>query len=659
MAAKGTTLSFKNWHKTFKCPFVVYADLEAFDVKTEDFDLAAEQMQSGLNSGGASTTVIENQYPCSFGVVLVDVRLGHVKMEKFYRGDDCIAVLMNTLRSWVRWADTERQRFRFLNMSKTRKQEMLQNWMEPCCICHKSFSGELHDSSEEKVVHHCHVTGKIFGVAHNSCNLKVTVGSFLPVFFHNLSRYDAHHIVKYLKLEDNEQLSAISRTEETFISFSVHVPVRSYINKAGVEKTVRHEIRFLDSINFMASSLDALAKTLQDSDLKLLRHRFQHFNDNEFKKIRAKGIFPYSFLDSKEKFQAALPEYGEEWRNTLTGKIDVTPEMYSQGVEMYQLLECRYFGDYHDAYLQIDVYLLADVFELFRTVCISVYRLDPAYFYSAPNLSWDAMLVTTEVQLSLLDDIDMLLFCEKAIRGGLNGVGALRHFKANNKYLSTYNPDQVSVYGAFFDVTSLYARIMMKMLPKDGYQWLECSSVEELFSKYEADNNVGFFVEVDLTYPPAIHDKHYDFPLAPEKLFIKDDWLSPYSKKFAGNRAPVPKLVETLFDKRGYICHIENLKFYCSQGPKVTALHRVLQFNQSNWLSPYIEKNTEMRKKAATPFEKNFYKLMSIACFGKTMENKRNRKNVQFVSEEFQAKKLTAKPTFKSFRIINEHLCSV
>ena len=82
---------------------------------------------------------------------------------------------------------------------------MLQNWMEPCCIYHKNFSGELRDSFEEKIfVHHCHVTGKTFGVAHNSCNLKATVGSFLPVFFHNLSRYDAHHFVKYLKLEDND-----------------------------------------------------------------------------------------------------------------------------------------------------------------------------------------------------------------------------------------------------------------------------------------------------------------------------------------------------------------------------------------------------------------------------------------------------------------------
>ena len=271
--------------------------------------------------------------------------------------------------------------------------------------------------------------------------------------------------------------------------------------------------------------------------------------------------------------------------------------MYEQALEMYKLFDCSNFGDYHDAYLQIDVYLLADVFELFRTVCISVYRLDPAYFYSAPYLSWDAKLVATGVNLSLVDDIDMLLFCEKAIRVSINGVGALRHFKANNKYLSSFNPAEKSVFGAFFDVTSLYAGIMMKKLPKDGYRWLECNSIQELFRKYEADSSVGFFVEVDLSYPSCIHDEHYDFPLAPEKLFIKDDWLSPYNRKLAGNRAPVPKLVETLFDKKRYVCHIENLKFYCGQGLLVTAVHRVFQFNQSNWLSTYIKKTLKCEKK--------------------------------------------------------------
>ena len=117
--------------------------------------------------------------------------------------------------------------------------------------------------------------------------------------------------------------------------------------------------------------------------------------------------------------------------------------------------------------------------------------------------------------------------------------------------------------------------------------------------------------------------------------------------------------METLFDKTNYICHIENLLFYIDQGLKVGRLHRVLQFNQSDWLRPYIEKNTVMRKQASTTFEKNFNKLMSNACFGKTMENKRNRKNIQFVSDEAKASKLTSRPSFKSFQIISENLCSV
>ena len=124
--------------------------------------------------------------------------------------------------------------------------------------------------------------------------------------------------------------------------------------------------------------------------------------------------------------------------------------MYTRAVDMYNLFGCKNFGDYHDAYLQ------TDVFELFRSVCIRVYRLDPAYFYSAPNLSWDAMLVTIDVELGLLSDVDMLFFCEKAIRGGLNGVGALRHFRANNKYPQNFDWNEKSFFDAFFDVSSLY-----------------------------------------------------------------------------------------------------------------------------------------------------------------------------------------------------------
>ena len=255
MPQQGSTVNFKNWQKTFKCLFVVYADIEALDVGTEDFELAEELLETGLKKEGASSFVTENQYPCSYGAVLVNNKRSSVKMEKFYRGEDCIAVLMQTLQKWLRWKDKERQRYGFLKMSSFDKREQLKNWFGPCCICQK-----IVESDHEKVVHHCHLTGTVFGVAHSSCNLLVTVGSLLPVFFHNLSRYDAHQIIKYIKLEENETLLAISRTEETFISISVQVPIRSYINKCRVEKLVCNKLHFLDKFNFTASSLDSLAQ---------------------------------------------------------------------------------------------------------------------------------------------------------------------------------------------------------------------------------------------------------------------------------------------------------------------------------------------------------------------------------------------------------------
>ena len=122
---------------------------------------------------------------------------------------------------------------------------------------------------------------------------------------------------------------------------------------------------------------------------------------------------------------------------------------------MYKLFACQDFGDYHDLYLRIDVFILADVFETFRNVCLKVYNLDPAHFISAPNLSWDAMLITTRAEIGLLTDIEMLIFCERAIKGGVNAVGALRHFEANNPDTNDNNANEPTVYGAFFDVSHL------------------------------------------------------------------------------------------------------------------------------------------------------------------------------------------------------------
>ena len=81
--------------------------------------------------------------------------------------------------------------------------------------------------------------------------------------------------------------------------------------------------------------------------------------------------------------------------------------------------------DYHILYNRVDVLLLADVFEKFRNICIKNYNLDPAHYYTAPGLAWNAALKLTEVELELLSDPDILLKVEKGIRGGVSMISKI------------------------------------------------------------------------------------------------------------------------------------------------------------------------------------------------------------------------------------------
>ena len=129
------------------------------------------------------------------------------------------------------------------------------------------------------------------------------------------------------------------------------------------------------------------------------------------------------------------------------------------------------------------------------------------------------MLISTIVKMGLLEDVDMFLFFERGIRGGINGVGELRHFTANNPHLSTLDRSQKLTFGAFYDITSLYAGTMQKMMPRGNYRWNLEITVEHILETPEG-SNIGSFVEVDLQCPQHLHDLHNGLPLAPEKQTI-------------------------------------------------------------------------------------------------------------------------------------------
>ena len=340
-------------------------------------------------------------------------------------------------------------------------------------------------------------------------------------------------------------------------------------------------------------------------------------------------------MDSLERFKENKLPPKEVFYSRLTGE-GISDEDYEHAKKVWKVFGMKTLQDYHDLYNVTDVLLLADVYENFRNVCMENYNLDPAHYFTAPGLAWDACLKITNVELELLSDIDMLLMIEEGIRGGVSMISN-RYGKANNKYMGeSFNEKEPSKYIQYLDANNLYGWAMSKPLPTHGFEWMKVDELEtwELHS---------CILEVDLEYPKSLHDLHNDYPLAPEQIMVNK----------------ISKLIPNLGDKKKYILHYENLKQCLELGLKLTHIHRGIKFKESPWLEKYISLNTKLRTEAKNEFEKDFFKLMNNSVFGKTMENIRNRVDIKLVNNKKQAEKLSAKPNFKHCNIFSEDLVAI
>ena len=368
------------------------------------------------------------------------------------------------------------------------------------------------------------------------------------------------------------------------------------------EFTVKHEIRFLDSFKFTLSGLSSLVENLPKEDLK---ETIRFFGERS-ELMSRKGVYPYEFMDGFDKFEKKqLPKKASFFSRLNQEKV--TDENYQRALKVWEEFSCQNMGEFHDLYLKTDVLLLADVMESFRKLCEKHYHLDPAHYFTTPGLAWDAMLKMTEVKLELLDDVDQLLMVEKGIRGGNSNVFK-RFATANNKFMKNFDEKQTSRFLVYLDANNLYGWAMSQPLPVEKFAWM---SEEELknWKNFVETEGRGCILEVDLIYPEELHDSHNDFPLAPEILML----------------GSVEKLTQNLRDKKGMVLHGRNLELFLSLGMKLKTIRRGTKFSEKPFMKCYIDKNTELRAKGKTKFEKEFFKLMNNSVFGKTMENLRKR----------------------------------
>ena len=623
---------FKNHHKSLPVPFSIYADFEANPEKVND-DLES-------NSDDKSyTKQYQKHTACSFGYKVIchydEMYSGDLVI---YRGEDCIPKFMKCMFEEVKNCQKViRDNFnKPLIMSG--EDEKAFKKAKRCHICEKKYRED-----DVPVRDHCHVTGKYRGSAHQSCNLKLQISAEkikIPVVFHNLKGYDSHFIINELGelIKGGEEISinVIAQNSEKYMAF--------YIG---------NHLSFIDSFAFMSSSLEKLAANLTDDDYIYTK---KYFTDLvQFGLVKRKGVYPYDYMDSLSKFNDTELPQREEFYSLLTD-TNISEDDYKHAEDVWNTFNLKNMGEYHDLYLQTDILLLVDVFENFRKTCLTYYKLDPLHYITSPGLAWDAMLKMTGINLELITDIDMQLFIEKGLRGGISYI-AHRYAVANNKYIKNYDPSKQFSYIMYLDANNLYGWAMSQPLPYGNFRWVEADSV------IPKRKGVGHIYEVDLEYPEELHDSHNDYPCAPEKIKVPDDELSDYCReikdKFNISSGNVNKLIPTLNDKKNYVLHEENLKLYLSLGLKLKKVHRVLEFSEKPWLKEYIDFNTEKRKNAKNAFEKDFFKLMNNSVFGKTMENIRKRSNIYLETDPDHLLRQTAKPTFVSCKIFHENLVAL
>ena len=380
-------LSFKNHWKTERVPFIIYADTEALLKPIQNCESDPKNKY---------TQKYQKHEPISFSYYIKCSYRDDFFEPRTYTGIDA-------MEKFVKWIEQ--------NIANTPSVEMIFGEEEAdrfnkagnCWICGKEL--------EDKVRDHCHYTGRFRGAACNKCNLKFGKPNFVPVVFHNLSGYDAHLFIKNLGYSEGA-INCIPNNEEKYISFTKSIIVGQYTDKQGIIKNKTYNIRFIDSFKFMASSLDDLVNNLPETAFKNIK---RYYTGDKFKLLKRKGVYPYDYMDSIERFKENKLPSKESFYSKLNNK-NISDEDYEHAKKVWDVFEMKTLMDYHELYNKSDVLLLTDVFENFRDLCIRVYKVDPAHYYTAPGLFWDACLKKTGVELELLTNVDMLLMVEKGIR---------------------------------------------------------------------------------------------------------------------------------------------------------------------------------------------------------------------------------------------------
>ena len=259
----------------------------------------------------------------------------------------------------------------------------------------------------------------------------------------------------------------------------------------------------------------------------------------------------------------------------------------------------------------------------------------------------------------------MFSMIDSGIRGGVAMIST-RYAQANEPSMGAqYDASKPTISLRGFDANNLYGAAMSEPLPDGKFEWVDRAELDNIkWLEQEVDQDFGYIVMVDLDYPAELHEAHNDLPLAPERLQVKESYLSATQVNIRAQYDNIrndlqAKLIPNLMNKKRYVLHYRNLRFYLEHGLILKHVHQAIKFHQSRWMKNYVKLNQDNRILAQNEVEQEFFKLMNNSLFGKTCENQKKRTQIKLVNDRQKFQDLVNKPNFMDCRRFTDNLAAV
>ena len=491
----------------------------------------------------------------------------------------------------------------------------------------------------KKVIHHNHSKkeNNIIDFICNNCNLKIKNSKELIVLFHNAKEYDNSYMLDIFSKIPNIQISCLGQNIEKFKMLKFLIPDKDY------------SIKIINSLAFLQSNLNDLSKDLDD-DLKTITEN--HFKD-KFELINKKlENFPYNYINPETLKDVNLPDK-KHFYNILT-LTDITDKKYKLVKKFYENMKFKNLREYLECYLKSDITLLADVFNNFRKIIFDNLGLDPVKYISAPSLTKDCALKYSNCKIENIKDVSIFQFVKKSVMGGLsNSISP--HVKIDNE-------NESIVYN---DISSQYPYELSKKLPVSNYKFVEKFDQD----KYGQDKDYGCIMLCDVKTTDKIKNDclYNQCPMLVSKCKITDEHLSEYQLNQIKNKrnnensnysSQSEKLIVNIGNDKNTYLNFEMYLMFKEAGYDIE-IKKILEFKHEAIFKNYIEYLYSKKKQYSLEKKKSMelcFKTMMNSFYGSTLTDKTKFKDIKICTTKEQALKLTKKPNFNSFNIINENL---